>query len=150
MPARWDLGLAETTDRVLAAIDRRYGASPRIRDAARLQFATLESTLGNFEEGDRILESMAPSPDADAWEARSRLASGDLGEAQRLGNRVLEEDGDDVRSLNLMAMVSLRRGEPGQALDFLRRAIAVDPFDAEAGRILSTLEEREHGQPHRE
>jgi hypothetical protein len=159
----WDLGSPATTDRVLAAIDRQYAASPRIRDAARLQFATLDSTLGKFEQGDRILRSMGPSAETDALGARCRLASGDLAGAQRIGERLLEKDGDDVRSLNLMAMVSLRRGDPRLALDFLRRAVSADPFDAEAGRLLSSfrsgsgeagdlssLEGQDNGQPHRE
>ena len=138
----WDLGSPATTDRVLAAIDRQYAASPRIRDAARLQFATLDSTLGKLEEGERILRSMGPSAETDALGARCRLASGDLSEAQRIGERMLAKDRSDVRSLNLMAMVSLRRGEPRLALDFLQRAVSADPFDPEAGRLLSSLRPR--------
>jgi Flp pilus assembly protein TadD len=59
---------------------------------------------------------------------------------------LLARDADDVQSLNLMAMVSLRRGQGRSALNFLRRALTVNPFDSEAERLLATLEE--HVQPH--
>jgi cytochrome c-type biogenesis protein CcmH/NrfG len=53
----------------------------------------------------------------------------------------LASDHDDVRSLNLMALIALRRGDASQGLGFLRRALSVRPFDPEATQLLAKLEE---------
>jgi hypothetical protein len=135
-----DMGSPSTTDRLLGSMEERFGNSPHVRDASRLGLATLDITLRQFGEAERVLAPIS-SPEARALRARSRLAAGDLLEAKSLGERLLKEDGGDVRSLNLLALVSLRLGEPKPALTFLRRAVAADPFDLEAERILSSLEE---------
>jgi tetratricopeptide (TPR) repeat protein len=137
---RWDLGAAETTDAVVRALDDRFGGSPRVRFAARIQFAALDVAVGEYRQVERILGA-ATDPAADGLRARVRLASGDLAGAEAIGRTLLARDADDVRSLNLMAIVSLRQGQVTAALQFLRRALAVDPFDSEAERLLAQLEE---------
>jgi len=141
----YDMGAPANTDRVLRALDRQFGDSARLRDAGRLGLATLDITLREFGEAERVLAPLA-SPEARALRARGRLAAGDLLGARGLGELALKEDQRDVRSLNLLALVSLRQGEPGSALTYLRRSLAADPFDVEAERILSSLEE--HADAH--
>ena len=82
--------------------------------------------------------------EAEALRARCRLAQGDAPQAREISLRLLKNDSEDVQSLNLLAILSLERGEPHEALGLLRRALAVDPFDAEAERILSSLEDQQH------
>ncbi len=138
----WDLGEAATTDRILAQVVQRFGAAPKLLAAARLQLATLEATVGELEQAERAVASLGAA-EADALRARWRLADGDIESAERLTRRLLSRDRDDVRSLNLMALISMRRGQPALVGRFLSRALSVDPFDAEANQLLSNLEETE-------
>ena len=137
---RFDVGSRADIDRVLGALEGQFRGSTRLRDAARVGLATLEITLRQFSEAERVLAPVS-SPEGRALRARSRFAAGDLLGARGLGERALKDDPSDVQSLNLLALVSLRLGEPASALTYLRRSLAADPFDVEAERILSSLEE---------
>ena len=53
----------------------------------------------------------AGTPEARALEARLHFAAGELDIAQQLARQGLASDHDDVRSLNLMALIALRRGD---------------------------------------
>jgi Tfp pilus assembly protein PilF len=139
----WDLASSATTDRLLVAIERRYRGSDRLLDAAKLQLATLEIAVGEYAQADRTLSTTASS-DALALKARCRLAAGDLEAARALGEQLVRAGDEDARSLDLLAIVSMRRGELHLAASFLRRALAIDPFDREATSLLSTMEEHRH------
>jgi hypothetical protein len=136
----WDLGAPETTDRIVAALERRFAGAPRLYEAARVHLAMLDIVVGELREAERVLDAV-PSAEGDALRARCRFASQDLDGAESIGRRLLEKDARDVRTLDLLASVSARRGELGRAADFVKRALAVDPFDDEAAAILSDLEE---------
>jgi tetratricopeptide (TPR) repeat protein len=139
----WELGSSVTTDRVLAAIEQRYRGAERLADAAKIQLATLEIAVGEFEQADRTLSSTSSS-EALALKARCRLAAGDIEGARAIGERLVREGDESARNLDLMAVISMRRGELHAAASFLRRALAVDPFDREATGLLSTMEEYRH------
>jgi tetratricopeptide (TPR) repeat protein len=139
----WDLGLRSTTTRVLASIDREHSHAPELRAAARVQLATLELALAELSEAEHALSGVA-RPEAEALRARCLLARGDTQRAREISLNLLQDDGNDVQSLNLLAVLSLERGEAREALGLLRRALAIDPFDAEAGRILSSVEDQQH------
>ncbi len=139
----WDLALRSTTTRILAAIDHEFAQSAALREAARVQLATLQLSLALFDQAEQALSGLT-RPEAQALRARCRLAQGDSRQAREISLRLLKNDRNDVQSLNLLAILSLERGEPHEALGLLRRALAVDPFDAEAERILSSLEDQQH------
>jgi tetratricopeptide (TPR) repeat protein len=139
----WDLGLQSTTTRILASIEREFSGVPAQRDAARMQLATLELSLGEFDEAEQALSGIA-RPEARALLARCLLARGDARQAREISLRLLTEHRDDVQSLNLLAILSLGSGDAHAAVGFLRRALAADPFDAEAERILSSMEDLQH------
>jgi tetratricopeptide (TPR) repeat protein len=140
----WDLGSPTTTDRVLADAGERFARSPRLLAAARLQLATLDIVVGEIPEANRILAE-TPGPEADALRARSKLLSSDIEAADEMGQALLRADGNDVRTLDLLALVHARRGQIVQATKYLRRALAIDPFDDEATTLLARLEE--HHEP---
>jgi hypothetical protein len=142
----WDLRSPETSKGVVGAIEHRFGHSPPLREAALLQLATLEIAVQAFAEAERVLDA-ASSSEGEGLRARARLASGDLAGAQESAEKLLEKNADDVRSLNVMAMVLLRRGDARPALSLLRRALATDPFDSEAEQILSSLEQHVDSSP---
>jgi len=128
------------TERILAELQQRYESLPKVHAAARLSLATLHGVLGQFDSAQRALAGLA-TPESRALEARLHFAAGELEVAQQLARRGLAWDHDDVRSLNLMALIALRRGEADQGLGFLRRALRVRPFDPEATQLLAQLEE---------
>ena len=141
--ARVDLRDSATTERILRELDARFGAAPRVLESARIQLATLEIATRAFPQAERIL-SETDAPAARALQARARLLAGDLEGAEAIAERSLRQDDADVRSLDVMAMLYVRRGRLPTALTFLRRALAVDPFDGEATTLLGTLEEKQH------
>ena len=128
------------TEKILAELQQRYGASPKVHAAARLSLATLQGALGQFESARRALAGLV-TPEARALEARLHFAAGDLDVAQHLARQGLASDHDDVHSLNLLALIALRRGDASEGLGFLRRALSVRPFDPEATQLLAKLEE---------
>jgi hypothetical protein len=136
----WDLASDSRVDRIVGELEGRFGSAPRLREAARLQLATLEMVVGQARQAERVLADLR-TPGADAMRARVRLALGDLDGAQRVAEVLLGRDADDVRSLDVLAVIAARRGEAGRAVGFLRRALEVNPFDGEAGQLLASLEE---------
>jgi hypothetical protein len=133
---------AATIDRMVARARQRYQQSAKLLAASQLQLATLVAAVGELAQVETALAELH-TPEADALRARTRLASGDLESAERVTARLLERDHDDVRSLNLMALISMRRGQPVLVGRYLRRALSVAPFDAEANLLLANLEETE-------
>ena len=138
--AEQSLTEAGDSAKILAELQQRYGSLPKVHAAARLSLATLHGALGQFDSARRALAELA-TPEAHALEARLHFAAGDLDLAQQLAQQGLASDHDDVRSLNLMALIALRRGEASEGLGFLRRALSVRPFDPEATQLLAKLEE---------
>jgi Flp pilus assembly protein TadD len=110
--------------------------------STRLHLATLDVVVGELREADRILAATA-GPEADALRARSKLASSDLEAADAIGQRLLKADAHDVRTLDLLALVYAKRGQLGEATTYLRRALAIDPFDDEASSLLAGMEEHQ-------
>jgi hypothetical protein len=131
---------ADETERLLGELSRRFEGSSQVLAAARLSLATLHGALGQVGLAERTLAGM-DAPDARALIARLRFAAGDLTAAERLAQQQLVTDRDHVGSLNLMALIALRRGEAPRGLAFLRRALRVQPLDPEATQLLSRIEE---------
>jgi tetratricopeptide (TPR) repeat protein len=140
-----DMNAAATTARILDGLEARYARTPRLLDSGRIQLATLDIALQAYDQAERILSDM-PSPAARALQARSRLLRGDLDGAEEIAEKLLREDEQDVQSLDLMAMLYVRRARFSYALTFLRRALVIDPFDGEATRLLGELEEYQHAR----
>jgi len=138
--AEQSLTAASDTENILPELQRRYGDLPKVHAAARLSLATLHGALGQFDSARRTLAGLA-TPEAHALEARLHFAAGELDVAQQLARQGLAWDHEDVRSLNLMALIALRRGDVSQGLGFLRRTLSVRPFDPEATQLLAKLEE---------
>jgi tetratricopeptide (TPR) repeat protein len=137
-----DLADPATTERVLAELEARFAGQAKLLSAARLHLATLNITLGATAQAEAALAGMSEA-EAEALKARCRFAAGDLESARAIAARQLARDEDDVHSLSLLARVALEQGELRQSAAFVRRALHIDPFDGEASRLLSSLEESE-------
>lgn len=127
-------------DQTLAAIALEAPQQAKVRAAAQLGLATLYSSVGQHAQARRALRELA-TPEAQALDARLLFAQGDLDGAQRLAERLLDTENDDVRSLNLLALIAIERGNATQGLGFLRTALERHPFDPEANQLLTQLEE---------
>lgn len=135
-----DLSADATSDRILARAARRFAGEPRLLAAARLQLASLQIAVGAFRQAQRSL-SRERSPSALALRARAYLAAGEPAQARALAERLLRAHGDDARTFALLAQSRLHAGRSAEALVALGRALAADPFDPEATRLLAALEE---------
>ncbi|HEY2736218.1 MAG TPA: hypothetical protein VGI70_19605 [Polyangiales bacterium] len=140
---RLDLSARATTAHILDEIERRFAGQARLRESARIQLATLEIAVGAFSEAEHVLSEMT-SPPARTLQARARLAAGDLDGAEQIARHLIRGDDRDAQNLDLMAMLSMRRGRLPQSLSYLRRALSIDPFDSEATRLLGKMEEYQH------
>jgi predicted Zn-dependent protease len=72
--------------------------------------------------------------------ARAELAAGELGAAESLGQILVDADAHDVQGLTLLAEIAAARGQPTRAADWLRRSLAVDPYDPEARALVARLQ----------
>jgi tetratricopeptide (TPR) repeat protein len=125
---------------VLEQLQTRYAhAQSGLHTAARLQLATLQLAVGAYAEAQHSLTAV-PGSEALALRARAHLLAGELEPARALAEQMLRALPEDVRSLDLMAQVWVRGGQPDRALPFLQRAVEIDPWDAEATSLLSNLE----------
>jgi hypothetical protein len=131
-----------TVTKIVGDLERRFAGQPKLLTAARLHLATLSIAVGETAQAEAVLAGLR-GPEAEALRARCRFAAGDLDSARAIATRQLASDHDDVHSLSLLARVALERGELQQGAVLVRRALRIDPFDGEARRLLSSLEESE-------
>jgi hypothetical protein len=137
-----NLGVDEEIDRIVAANDRRYAGQLPLRAAARVKLSQLLAALGELAQAERALAGL-DHPDMRGLRARLRFAAGDRQGAERIARQALAHDHDDVRSLSLLARIALDRGQTSAGASLLKRALATDPFDAEAGELLTQMQENE-------
>jgi hypothetical protein len=135
-----DLSDVGRLERSVVTLTNDLGLQPKVRAAAQLGLATLYGVVGQLDLARRALRGLE-TPEAHALEARMLFAQGDLDGAERLAKRRVRAQGDDVQSLNLLALIALQRGDAPQGLGFLRAALERRPFDPEANQLLAHLEE---------
>lgn len=82
-------------------------------------------------------------------EAERALSVGMLDQAERLYWQTVEHDPRNSIAVVGLARVALERRDDRTALEFGRRALAIDPLNAAAGRLVTRLEEvmRARGEP---
>ncbi len=145
-----DLAAArEDTDRALHLLEQAVDADPALRPA---QAALLAQLIGRkrLDEAQARLEVARTSARGDpTWTYFSALIAlerGDLPAARDQVLQVLKRAPDHVPSLVLAAGVELRAANPAQAESHLRRALALQPDNAIAQRLLVATHLRA-GQP---
>ena len=79
--------------------------------------------------------------------AENALALGLLDQAQQIYEQTLAHDPVNAIALVGLSRVALERGDERASLGFARRALSIDPENAQAGRMIDRLEEviRERG-----
>ena len=132
------LGEPATIAAISANLAARYGAAPRILATARLHLARLLIVLGQWRRAEEVLSAL-DSRAAAELRARALFAEGRLSAAESLARILVGDDQRDVRSLTLLAEVALARGNRSLAAGWLRRALAIEPYDAEAQALLDRM-----------
>jgi Flp pilus assembly protein TadD len=117
----------------------RFFGAPRLVAVAQLQLATLELTVGAWNEAERVLQN-APTLETHRLHARLALARGDVRSAQAMASDVLALEPQDVPSLNVLASAALHQGDTHSASTWLGKSLSIAPFDPEAQRLLSLME----------
>lgn len=74
-------------------------------------------------------------------DAERALVAGLLERAERTYWQVLAAEPENAIAMVGLARVALERGDEPTALDFARRALAADPENVAAGRLVARLEE---------
>jgi len=133
-----DLGRRETIDHIANELGGRFRGHPALENAARLNLARTLAVLGHARQALYLLGTVDTRA-ATQLRARAYFIDGDLAAAESLA-RVLLQDEQDRASLTLMAEIALARGRGEDARDWLRRALAIDPYDPEARAAMSRLD----------
>jgi len=128
------LGERATVDAILDELAVRFGGHTQVLERARLHLARLLVVLGQSRQAEYVLATLDSRPAAQL-RARAHFAAGELRAAEALARILLGQDPRDVRSLALLAEIASADGQPGRAGEWLRRALAIDPYDPEARSI---------------
>jgi len=132
-----------TVAEISTELASRYGGlaaniAPEIVATARLHLARLLIVLGQWQRAEEVLAAL-DSRAAAQLRARAMFAAGRLPAAEALARILVADDARDVRSLTLLVEVALAHGDRPLAATWLRRALAVDPYDAEAQALLERI-----------
>ncbi|MEE8410722.1 MAG: tetratricopeptide repeat protein, partial [Myxococcota bacterium] len=134
-----ELGDTAVSDRIVGELERRYATQSRVLRAAKHNLAAFLAAVGFATEARRILTALDDSTSR-SLVARCYYLEGDLHLAESVAHDVLIDDEDDVPSLNLLARVAIDRGQPREALAFLRRVLDIDPYNERGSAMLRSLE----------
>ena len=132
------LGERATVDATLDELAARFGGHTELHEAARLHLARLLVVLGQSHQAEYVLASLDSRPAAQL-RARAHFAAGELRAAEALARILLLQDPRDVHSLALLARIASAGGQPSKAGEWLRRALAIDPYDPEARSIAERI-----------
>jgi hypothetical protein len=135
------LGERATVDAILDELAVRFGGHAELLEAARLHLARLLVVLGQSRQAEYVLATLDSRPAAQL-RARAHFAAGELRAAEALARILLLQDPRDVRSLSLLAEIASAEHQPGRAGEWLRRALAIDPYDPEARSIAERIRPR--------
>jgi hypothetical protein len=135
------LGERATVDAILDELAARFAGNRELLDAARLHLARLLVVLGQSRQAEYVLATLDSRPAAQL-RARAHFAAGELRAAEALARILLLQDPRDVRSLALLAEIASAENQPGRKGEWLRRALAIDPYDPEARSIADRVRPR--------
>jgi len=135
------LGERATVDAILDELAARFAGNRELLDAARLHLARLLVVLGQSRQAEYVLATLDSRPAAQL-RARAHFAAGELRAAEALARILLLQDPRDVRSLALLAEIASAENQPGRTGEWLRRALAIDPYDPEARSIADRVRPR--------
>ena len=132
------LGERASVDSILGEHAARFGVGTPLAEAARLHLARLLVVLGHSQQAQYVLAGLDSQP-ATQLRSRAHFAAGELRAAETLARILLAQNPRDVRSLALLAEIAAGRGQPDRAVERLRQALAIDPYDPEARSLAERM-----------
>ena len=135
------LGDRATIDAILGELAARFRGHTELIEAARLHLARLLIVLGQSRQAEYVLAALDSRPAAQL-RARAHFAAGELRAAEALARILFLQDPRDVRSLALLAEIASADNQPSRAGEWLRRALAINPYDLEARSIAERIRHR--------
>jgi hypothetical protein len=135
------LGERTTVAAVLAELATRFGAQGPLSEAARLHLARLLVLLGRTDRAAEVLATLSSNAAAHL-RARAHLVAGEPAAAEALARVLLAQDPRDLRSLCLLAESAAGQGRVEAAKAWLGKALALDPYNAEARSLLERMAAR--------
>lgn len=133
------LGERATVDGILQRLAERFAGATAVHETSRLHLARLLVVLGQARQAEYVLSSLDSRPAAEL-RARVHFVAGEHRAAEGLAQILLQQDPRDVRSLALLAEIAIAESQPARAGEFLRRALALDPYDPEARSLVDRLQ----------
>jgi len=106
-----------------------------------LQSGTPDKALALF---DTMSDSLKGDKDLQILKASLLVSAGRLGEARALGQNLLAADADNLEVLELNAMIAKSSGDAASQSEYIRKILAISPYDAEANIELAQGEMLKH------
>lgn len=115
-------------------------------DNARLQLAVFLAFSGRADQAvehfERLWQRQAQNPQVLLGLARCRDSQGRTKEADQLLDALLRQNPQDIPALRERSKTALRAGQEAEAENWLRKCLALDPYDQEATYLLALCLER--------
>jgi tetratricopeptide (TPR) repeat protein len=138
----WRAQVCQSLHRYQEALDdyRRAVALEPAGDSARLQLAVFLAFSGRVDLAvdhfERLWQRQPHNPQVLLGLARCRDAQGRAKEAGQLLDAMLCNNPNDIPALRERGKVALHLGQNAEAEDWLRKCLALDPYDQEATYLL--------------
>lgn len=130
-----DLSDRQTVTRIARGLSVRFADDRPAEERAFINLGLLLDVSGNYDRAYEILADRK-SRMARVLLARSYYLGGHISEALEISLALLEEKPDDTDSLVLASQIARESDRLDQALELVRRALDVDPYNRAARRIL--------------
>jgi tetratricopeptide (TPR) repeat protein len=143
-PRAVDLSSSEVVRAIDADLSSRHRRHAAILERARSHLGRLLAEVGAYDRAEEVLSSLV-SPGARVLRARVAYLAGEPARAEELARAALATHPDEVDSLILLALLALDRGDHARTLDLLERALAADPYNLTARRLLDRVAREARG-----
>ena len=134
-----DLDDSSTVDAIRDELKRRYRSASLVTNRAALHLATLLAEVGALAQARRVLRPQSDSA-AQALMARVHFLAGDVAAAERVSQRLLEQDPRDVDSLDLLALIAHEQDDQQKAISLAQRSLQIDPFGRRPRQLLERIQ----------
>jgi tetratricopeptide (TPR) repeat protein len=125
---------------------RRAVAVDAAHDQARLQLAVFLAFSGRADQAvehfERLRQRQVHNPQVLLGLARCRDSQGRAKEAEQLLDELLRQNQQHIPALRERGKIALRAGLEAEAEEWLRKCLALDPYDQEAAYLFSLCLEK--------
>ncbi len=143
-----NLDSSQVVGAIADELERRHAAQPAIAARALVHLGQLLAEVGQLDRAAEVL-SREGAVDRDHFAsnvlARVHYLAGRGAQARALSHRLLARDPRDVNSLVLLALLDADARRYHQAIGWAGRALALDPHNQQARRLLARVKHEQRG-----